>query len=337
MPRKCCVPGCTSNYKSSAGKYINVFSFPKDLHKRGQWLRAIHRDNYEPGSTAVVCIKHFCEQHIVREDTATRSDGSILVVPRKIPKLTEDACPSIFPNLPSYISSEPAPKRKDPEKRRGEMLERDEGEFSKWLEDDVISDFPNFKSRVRDMKLDGFTVIINDNDVNLLKIDTTEIPKIVVALKINSHFIIHVSHNNITIPNYKFKWVLGKEMIVDKWSKFDALVSHLNAYTSEIKQTEEKIVHAANILRECSEEMEEDSSEYLKTKFLEEQVQLITQKVPRYTPNALLWACSINFSNPAAYRQIRNTSVLSLPHPDYLRQLSQTLGPDYSFKSMHMK
>ncbi|KAJ4430930.1 hypothetical protein ANN_19523 [Periplaneta americana] len=66
----------------------------RDPHRRQQWLRSIHRDNFQPGTTAIVCINHFSEQYIVREDRAVRSDSSVLVVPRKIPKLTPQYLPS---------------------------------------------------------------------------------------------------------------------------------------------------------------------------------------------------------------------------------------------------
>jgi len=44
----------------------------------------------------VVCEKHFSPTFIVRVDSVTRGDGSVLSVPRKIPKLTVDAYPSFF-------------------------------------------------------------------------------------------------------------------------------------------------------------------------------------------------------------------------------------------------
>ncbi|KAG8334612.1 hypothetical protein J6590_086578 [Homalodisca vitripennis] len=44
------------------------------------WLRAIHRDSYEVTSNSRVCIKHFDERYIIKEDTVTRPDGTILTV-----------------------------------------------------------------------------------------------------------------------------------------------------------------------------------------------------------------------------------------------------------------
>ena len=44
MPYKCCVPGCTGNYKS--GPKVICFSFPSDAEEKEKWLRAIHRDDF---------------------------------------------------------------------------------------------------------------------------------------------------------------------------------------------------------------------------------------------------------------------------------------------------
>ncbi|GBM41418.1 hypothetical protein AVEN_129617-1 [Araneus ventricosus] len=69
-------------------------------------------------------LKH--SQFIVKKDRIVRDDGSELVVPRKIWKLTNDAYPSIFPNQPSYLSHEPSTSRKSPSERITALELRDE-------------------------------------------------------------------------------------------------------------------------------------------------------------------------------------------------------------------
>lgn len=83
MPRKCCVPGCRSNYENSGSGYVNVFSFPKNEGSRSRWLQQIHRKDFVIGKHSVVCIKHFDERFIIREHRVTRPDGSELVMPKK--------------------------------------------------------------------------------------------------------------------------------------------------------------------------------------------------------------------------------------------------------------
>ncbi|GBM82431.1 hypothetical protein AVEN_229474-1 [Araneus ventricosus] len=98
--RKCCVPGCNSNYNNT-DNYVSSFTFPKDATRKNQWEKSINRTDFIPSSTAVVSIRHFSSEFIIKEDCVVRDDGSELVVPRKIQKLTNDAYPSIFPNQPS--------------------------------------------------------------------------------------------------------------------------------------------------------------------------------------------------------------------------------------------
>ncbi|GBL76680.1 hypothetical protein AVEN_53378-1 [Araneus ventricosus] len=73
-----------------------------------EWLKSINRADFVPSATAVVCIKNFSSQFIIKEDRVVRDDGSELVVPRKIPKLADDAYPSIFANQPFHLSHEPS-------------------------------------------------------------------------------------------------------------------------------------------------------------------------------------------------------------------------------------
>jgi len=85
------------------------------LEMRAKWIRVIPRQDLVVHDKTVVCKKHFSEQFIIRVDSVTRDDGTVLSVPRKRLKLTADANPSLFPNTPSYLSSEPARKRRMPE------------------------------------------------------------------------------------------------------------------------------------------------------------------------------------------------------------------------------
>ena len=145
MPRKCCVPGCRGNY-SSAEK-VSVFKFPKDPTRKSLWLSKIHCADFVPSAESVVCARHFDEQFIVRIDSVTRPDGSVLTVPRDNVKLRDDAYPTVFPNCPSYLSEEPPKKRRKPEERRAKQ--RDECAFSEFMEKDRITDFSVFSREVK--------------------------------------------------------------------------------------------------------------------------------------------------------------------------------------------
>lgn len=156
MPRRCCVPGCKSNYDSvlkQSKKVISTFSFPKDQHRIVKWTKAIPRKDWIPTKNSVVCANHFIDDHIIRFETFTTPNGDIKKVPLKYPKLKESAVPSIFNNLPKYLSlSQEKNTRKDPELRRKMNLQRCEEEIDNFLQEDMIRDYEhfinNFKSKL---------------------------------------------------------------------------------------------------------------------------------------------------------------------------------------------
>ena len=147
MPRKCCVPNCRGNYTGT--KLVSMFKFPTDESKRRLWLSKIPRADFEPSPYSGVCQAHFDDSFIIRKDNVRRPDGTILTVDREKPKLADDAYPTIFPGCPSYMSEEPPAKRKNPDDRFREALERDNAAFNEWMRDDHISDFADFSSRLK--------------------------------------------------------------------------------------------------------------------------------------------------------------------------------------------
>src|SRR5215469_3527904 len=102
MPNHCCVPSCTSNIvrKNERVKKVSVISVLKECkgneEKLKSWLHKIQRLDMTVTKHTYICIKHFEDKFLIRIDSAVRQDGTVLTMPRKIPKLTKDAYPSIF-------------------------------------------------------------------------------------------------------------------------------------------------------------------------------------------------------------------------------------------------
>jgi hypothetical protein len=95
----------------------------------------------------VICEKQFATEFVVREDKVTRPDGTVSSVQRRRPTLTEKAYPTIFPNTPSYLSSEPPQKRKTPVLRRQEMYQRDEQQLNDWIASDRMETFDEMSEK----------------------------------------------------------------------------------------------------------------------------------------------------------------------------------------------
>jgi len=139
MPDKCCAPGCTANYDNTA-EYISVFRFPADESRRQQSLRRIPRANLNVTKRTVICQRHFEKRFVMTEDKIV-VNGVETVIPRERPRLTDDAVPTIFHNVPGYLSTPLPPKRRTPDDRHQEMQQRLNDSFTDWLSSDEVKAF----------------------------------------------------------------------------------------------------------------------------------------------------------------------------------------------------
>ena len=332
MGRTCCVPGCKSNY----GKVCDTstFKFPKESVLREKWTKLIHRDNFEVNDKTVVCVKHFEPKFVVREDIFPIENGDPIRVPRKIPKLTNDAYPTIFHNQPSYHTISVPKERKNPQERVKQLQARDEACFSKWCEQDNIPNFDSFKSDLQKRTVYPFILSVKDDYVAFIKLkddSLSDIPSISVCFKVSSSLEVQIFHNNVCLPTETFKWILQSEeegdLKCNKWTKFENLVSHLNSFTDNSIRNTDKINNSVNFLSQAIlSDPDLDEKTATKIKFSLEQLKLAITKQVRYSSELLIWAATISYSFPGAYNQLRRKSALTLPHPVYLRQFLCKIG-----------
>ncbi|GBM06232.1 hypothetical protein AVEN_269632-1 [Araneus ventricosus] len=106
------------------------------------------------------------------------------VVSRKIPKLIDDAYPSIFPNQPSCLSHEPFTSRKSPSERITVLKLRDEQKFAEWCTNDTVNSFEIFQEMYAKKLGDGWLHIRTDNFVVCYRLDINQCSCIVVSMKI---------------------------------------------------------------------------------------------------------------------------------------------------------
>lgn len=331
MGRSCCVPLCKSNYGNSSG--ISAFTFPKDKVLREKWIRCIHRDNFSVNNKTVVCIKHFDPKFIVREDIFPVENGEPIHIPRKNPKLTPDAYPTIFDNQPSYNNISLPQERKDPEERKQQLLQRDEEAFKRWCEEDKINNFQVFTTEMKKKNVRPFSVIVNDDSVLFLKLQDQDIPSILVSFRVMSDLEVQAYYKNIPLPAEKLKFILGCEgqdgLKCDRWSKFETLVSHLSSYEESNIELSDRVLILVNFLKEAlALDCEKEKLKHNKIKFAVEQLELSLLKQLRYSSELLIWAATFYYSFPGAYRMLRNTHVVTLPHPVYLGQFLTKIGPN---------
>lgn len=123
MVNKCCVPGCKTGYKLKScedskvknPRAISRHIFPADVDLKRKWIRAIPRstENQEPTKNSRVCGLHFLEEDFIlysQDDDMLKKEGlESKSLERR--RLKDNAIPSVFPNLPSYLTQEKAKER----------------------------------------------------------------------------------------------------------------------------------------------------------------------------------------------------------------------------------
>lgn len=97
----CAAYGCTQR-KYNVG--VTFHRFPSKPELRLLWIKAVHRENFIPSKSAVLCSKHFCE-----EDFDKTSLSCV--------RLRSDVVPSVFSAFPPHIQDRLARERKPPKDR----------------------------------------------------------------------------------------------------------------------------------------------------------------------------------------------------------------------------
>jgi len=282
----------------------------------------------------VVCEKHFSEQFIIRVDSVTRDDGSVLSVPRQRPKLIADAYPSLFPNTPSYLSSEPARKRRTPEDRLLDQSARDDQQFQQWLADDNICSFDVFDEKLAKFIADNgspWSIIRSDGCICLCTVDLSDVPKIVCAIKVLRDLSVQVYRGQYSENFDSLKWLLGDELKLSCWSQLSSLLSHFSSCgddvdTVSVQSRVNTIVRYLQDLIEVTASDDQFNDDTVsRLKFLREQVSLLFMSASRYSADTLLIAFRLFVISASVYNRLRS-SVLSLPHVSYLKRLSSVFS-----------
>jgi hypothetical protein len=327
MPNSCCVPGCKSNYKNNADP-ISVFRFPTDEERKKLWMKKINREGFEPTKYSSVCILHFDERFILREDSMTRPDGTVITAKRLKLSLTKDSYPTKFPNLPKYLSENLPKPRKTPLERQITIYNHDDQILNKWLSDDCFGSFENFCSGfTKRITKSGWISITAPDVVTIIKLDCTEVPKIIVSFKINRNFFVQIFLNKLPLDSNSMNWLLGPDSKCTRWTEFDSLLSHLDGFCEEEVEavsTAEKLKKCVGEIKKIVElEFEPSDDQVGKINFAANQILLSQQKKPAYDTDFLLWCCRTLYTTGVnTYDMIRNSGMISMPHSRYLRKLS---------------
>lgn len=318
MPRKCSVFGCKSNYKSQTER-TTIFSLPSDENRRKVWLRHIPTDFSEQKQPGV-CIKHFDESFVIREDKIM-DRGELKIFPRVIPKLTDDAVPTIFPNTPSYCSKKVSKIKRLADVEEDNMqkaIQESVETHQSYLQQDTLDSLADITSHLENRNINSNVwSVINDDDkmyLCLLGLDRG-VPYVTSFITINSDL------------SYNLNVKTGTNKIVIKASSDNSKrLNSVNTLDNIMLQMEkEEIVPNEKSKLECATQCLQSTSNYEENEFLKfcvEQLNLSQKpKNNRYYGNkTMILACCLYVHSVSAYNALRKCALIFLPHPRTLQK-----------------
>ncbi len=332
MPNSCVVPGCKSGYGTGQSKpdfTLSFHKFPDDNAMRRQWLSAIHRDtvNWQPSVYSRVCSLHFHEGdytdsrdsniHRKRKRTNTRKS------------LRKEAIPSVFPNLPTYLSSQPPQERltaATTSERLAKQQEVLDNEVQAFFEADTISSLDYLKGRLYEINLPaGTDVIVHEKSVLFVKfLEESKVLEILYSLQVLEDLTLHLTFCGEKFPDWKIRHLLEDRLTLSSIGNVVAFLKN---------RAEENM--SENVLEECISRVckkllshtEDDPALRKKFGFICEQLELAFKKPASRRFSQDLLACCALWENvsPALYRQMHAEGFLTVPSVRRLHQLSHAL------------
>lgn len=341
MPQKCCAPGCSGNYDNS-DSYVSVFKFPADTARRQLWLKRIPRENLQITKNTVICRRHFEDRFVITEDRIV-VNGQEIVIKRDRPKLTDDAFPSIFANIPVYLSSSVPTLRRNPADRLAELELRHEQSITDWITSDEIATFSavcdNFQDRLSDY-LQDWNWRMHDEYMCLYIVNFDNVPYVSSCVKILCDLSVCVYINGLREHDSRLVWVLGAGCKLERWSQVENLLSH---YKTSRKTVSDYLTLQGTVNLVCDmltdQLVEFDATEFdayddcgsydvsvnvACVKLCIEQLRLACSSPysRQYSNDMLQFAFTLFVRSSSCYRILLDSNTLILPQPRNLQKLS---------------
>lgn len=248
-------------------------------------------------------------------------------------KLRDNAVPTLFHDLPKYLSTKSNLERTDPAKRQKLTAERHEKLVHEFLSSDLINDFDDFvKSYAKYIQSSQWKCEVRENEFIAYIINFTELPKVTSCIKINSDMRVTVIKNDFYVTAVDLSWLFSNNLKLTRWSQFENLLSRYAVNSQNVKNftlyslKETMISHFQKIIQFIEEEDDHNHQEVGEVlRFLQEQFTLAFQpkNARRYSVKMVVNSFMIYIMSPAAYDALRMNCLLVLPHVNYLSELTR--------------
>ena len=315
MPNKCAAVGCKSGCspEDNADIKATFHSFPlKNEYLLKQWLRRLPRKDFTPSKHSVLCSLHFVNSDFITSSTDSNFD-------RKRKRSTSlqnrylkrDAIPSVWPNLPSYLST-PAVAPRSEKATSSNCLQNEalilQKQIDSFFSEDRIASYDELISRFQnETKPEGFLFFEADNGFNLI-IVSTELPyRVILSITVSKLLDVTVYFENQNVPPSSYDHIISPHSPLSKMSQLlnlMAIAKSLQHADHSVVSKKQVAIDALNsYLSETEMDDFDDDDEIPKIIFLKEQLELgeCSKYSRRYSPEMLVFAYILHATSSSAY------------------------------------
>ncbi|KAG0410727.1 hypothetical protein HPB47_012148, partial [Ixodes persulcatus] len=265
-----------------------------------------------------MCEKHFAPSDFVTKSSYTDVEtGRVVEVPLRIVKLKQDAIPSLFPNCPYTCLAQKRQLGRH-QKRKGKRLEAaslnqalqlsiDEEELQN--KKNKVTSFSNGNSKV-------FFLNLTDQHAPAVRSSVTVISDLCVDVYIGETRVVNLA--GVSVP----------AQLQDLRELRDVLQYVEQLYTDHsadgVQRAQQLLGLMSSLLEEliCGDQPQQLHGWHMEVvKFLKSQVDIVLSNAVQYPPDVLVFSSLIFTISPHAYRFLRNSQKVKLPHPETVRRL----------------
>nr|XP_054923147.1 uncharacterized protein LOC129382971 [Dermacentor andersoni] len=285
-------------------------------------MRAIPRKDFAPTAYNKVCADHFEPKCI--ENTTAYTDsrtGKVIEVSLPVPRLRPGSLPTIFPGCPSYLWKVQQTLREVPDvkRSRGEA-----SQLSRALEDSLASYAEEKKkncfSTFQEMKMSSmpepWTVIYGKGCVIFLNDVNQNEPFLKASVTVFEDLHVSACFQGASVRR------LGNSVVPESVHEISLLLfilENLCMLTNKNRSCE----HLLAVMNELLGKAESSIAHHKKesVKFLKDQPLLLSSNRKEYSAQPMVYACILYTISAHAYKFLRSTSKLTLPHPSTIRKV----------------
>lgn len=272
---------------------------------------------------------HFKEFDFYDESQDSNLQRPSRLQPLKLSLLKKGSVPSIFPNVPSYLSSPPPDPRSSSatsSARCESEATRVEEEATAFLQADEVTTLDDLLKKLdRSCLPGGIFEFDQDNEHYFMAFsnDSLSGPTISFSLILNQNLELTLFSRGIKVPMEQIAHLTGLKTTVDCCSQVLNLLSFLKVYTESKLPENDAIQYCIALLDLIIEDSSAAEDCQQKLVFIREQLDLATHTPRRRRYSSLLLATAVMWDNvsPSLYRQMVAEDLLTLPSEKYVRRL----------------